>query len=267
MAIELHAQVWGPTAARLRIGTMVLNNDLRHPVVLAREAAGLADLSGGRFELGLGAGYMRAEYDRAGLRFEGARVRVARLCESVQVLRGLLAGETVSWSGEHYTVREERLDPAPAARVPILIGGNGRRTQTCAARHADALGLTGFSPRRDGTDIDASSITCAGLDAQVARLRELTADRAEPLQLQALVQSVELTTHRDAALERVASALELPLEWVADSPYVLAGTADEIATTLREHHERFGITRWTLFVDKPGAPSIEELAAVAERVR
>jgi alkanesulfonate monooxygenase SsuD/methylene tetrahydromethanopterin reductase-like flavin-dependent oxidoreductase (luciferase family) len=185
----------------------------------------------------------------------------------VQVLRGLLAGESVSWSGEHYTVRDERLDPAPAARVPILIGGNGRRTQTCAARHADALGLTGFSPRRDGTDIDASSITCAGLDAQVARLRELSAGRTAPLQLQALVQSIELTTHRSAALERVASALELPLESVSDSPYVLAGTADEIAATLREHRERFGITRWTLFVDKPGAPSIEELAAVAERVR
>ena len=83
------------------------------------------------------------------------------------------------FDGEHYTVREERLDPAPAARVPILVGGNGRRTQACAARHADALGLTGFSPRRDGTEIDASSITSAGLDAQVARLRELTADRAE----------------------------------------------------------------------------------------
>src|SRR4051812_14382959 len=214
MGIELHAQVWGPTAAllrerartaeavgfhgvsvpdhlapglapaltacavladaseRLRIGTMVLNNDLRHPAVLAREAAGLADLSGGRFELGLGAGYMQAEYDRAGLRFDRAGVRVARLCESVQVLRGLLDGETVTLDGEHYTIRDERLDPAPASRVPILVGGNGQRTQACAARHADALGLTGFSPRRDGTDIDASSITCAGLDAQVARLRE-----------------------------------------------------------------------------------------------
>ena len=68
------------------------------------------------------------------------------------------------------------------------------------------------------------------------------------------------------ALERVAAALELPLEWVADSPYVLVGTADEIATTLREHHERFGISRWTLFVDKPGAPPVEELAALVERV-
>ena len=214
---------------RLRIGTMVLNNDLRHPAVLAREAAGLADLSGGRFELGLGAGYMQGEYDRAGLRFEPARVRVARMCESVQVLRGLLAGETVSFDGEHYTVREEHLDPAPAVRVPILIGGNGRRTQACAARHADALGLTGFSPRRDGTVIDASSITSAGLDAQVARLRELTADRAEPLPLQALVQSIELTSRRGEALERIAAALELPLEWIADSPYVLVGMADEIA--------------------------------------
>src|SRR6185503_10611214 len=131
------------------------------------------------------------------------------------------------------------------------------------ARHADALGLTGFSPRRDGTEIDASSITCAGLDAQVARLGQLTADRPQPLQ--ALVQWIELTSRRQEALERAAAALELPLEWVADSPYVLVGTADEIATTLHEHRERFGLNRWTLFVDKPGAPPVEELAALVER--
>ena len=81
------------------------------------------------------------------------------------------------------------------------------------------------------------------------------------------MQSIELTSRRGEALERIAAALELPLEWVADSPYVLVGTADEIATTLREHAERFGVTRWTLFVDKPGAPPIEELASVVERVR
>jgi probable F420-dependent oxidoreductase len=250
---------------RLRIGTMVLNNDLRHPVVLAREAAGLDDLSGGRFELGLGAGYAQAEYERAGLRFDPAGVRVARLCESVQLLRSLLAGETTTFAGEHYTVTEERLDPAPATPVPILVGGNGRRLQACAARHADALGLTGFSPRVGGA-IDASSMPAARLAAQVERLRTLRADHATPLELQVLVQVVEITPDRARGLERAAEILELPLEWLADSPYVLVGTVDQIEAQMREHAERFGVARWTVFVDKPDTPPLAELAPLVERV-
>src|SRR5205823_7261034 len=86
----------------LRIGTFVLNNDFRHPVLLAREAAAVDLLTDGRLELGLGAGHMRSEYDEAGLRFDPAEVRIARLGEAVQIVKGLLAGEAVDFQGQHY---------------------------------------------------------------------------------------------------------------------------------------------------------------------
>jgi probable F420-dependent oxidoreductase len=249
---------------RVQVGPLVLNNDFRHPAVLAREAAALADLSAGRFELGLGAGYVRAEYERAGIPFLPAAVRAARLAESAQILRALLAGETVDFAGEHYTIRGESLEP-PAHAVPILIGGNSREVHAAAAEHADILGLAGFSPGRTGEEAEAD-FTLAGLERQVERLRDLAGGRFGQLELHTLVQWHDVTDDRRAAAERAAAALELPLESVLDSPYVLLGTADEIADRLREHHERFGIARWVIFSDRPDLAPAESLVPVLERL-
>jgi probable F420-dependent oxidoreductase len=248
---------------RVRVGPFVLNNDLRHPVVLAREAAALADLSQGRFELGLGSGYARAEYERAGIEFLPADVRAARLAESARILRGLLAGETVDFAGEHYVVRGETLAP-PTHPVPILIGGNSQAVHAAAAEHADILGLIGFSPARtDGAGTDFST---AGLERQVARLRELAGTRFAEIELHTLVQWHDVTGDREAAAERAAAALELPLEIVLDSPYVLLGTADEIAARLHDHSERFGVTRSVIFADRPDLAPAESLEPVLERL-
>jgi luciferase-like monooxygenase len=100
----------GATAAgvvtdRLHVGTLVLNNDFRHPVETAREAAGIATATGGRFELGIGAGHMKSEYDAAGLPFGGGGVRVSRLDESAPLIRALLVGEPVDFAGQHYTMQ------------------------------------------------------------------------------------------------------------------------------------------------------------------
>ena len=140
---------------RLHTGTLVLNNDLRHPVDTAREAATVAAISGGRFELGIGAGHMKSEYDAAGLRFDSGATRVDRLIESVNVLRPLLAGEPVDVDGAHYCVRAEAgaLVAAPEAPVPLLIGGNGTRVLQLAGRVADIVGLAGFSHNRDATEV------------------------------------------------------------------------------------------------------------------
>src|SRR6476660_2423218 len=121
---------------RLRFGTFVMNNDFRHPVLLAREAATLGLLTEGRFELGLGAGHMKPEYEQAGIAFDRARVRVDRLAESVAVIRRLLDGEEVTHHGEHYDVDGHRAWPIlePAHRVPMLVGGNGRRVLSIAAQ-------------------------------------------------------------------------------------------------------------------------------------
>ena len=156
---------------RLRVGTYVVNNDFRHPVLLAREAAALGLLTDGRFVLGLGAGHMRSEYDEAGIPFDGGAVRVDRLEESVAIVRGLLDGDEVTHSGEHYTVTGHTAWPT-APRVPLLIGGNGRRVLALAARSADAVGFAGFSHNRDATEVRLTHFTASGLDEQVAWVRE-----------------------------------------------------------------------------------------------
>ena len=113
----------------LRIGTAVLNNDFRHPVLLAREAATVDLLTDGRLELGLGAGHMRAEYDQAGLGFDAGGARVERLAEAVAIIKGLLRGEQVSFAGRHYRVTEHTIYPSPVQRPhpPIFIGATGPR--------------------------------------------------------------------------------------------------------------------------------------------
>src|SRR6266852_2600210 len=111
---------------RLRVGTAVLNNDFRHPVLLAREAATLDVLSDGRLALGLGAGHMRSEYEQVGLAFDPGATRVERLAESVVLVKRLFEGDTVTFAGRHYRVPGHTIHPRPMQRPrpPIFIGGN-----------------------------------------------------------------------------------------------------------------------------------------------
>ena len=110
----------------LRIGTLVFDNDYRHPFVLAKEAATLDLLSGGRLELGLGAGWMRTDYDESGIAYDRPGLRVDRFAEGVAVVAGLLQADgPFSFSGTHYTVTEHTLTPRPVQRPrpPLILGG------------------------------------------------------------------------------------------------------------------------------------------------
>ncbi len=254
---------------RIHVGTLVLNNDFRHPVVLAREVAALADLSGGRFELGLGAGHIAKEYARAGLPFEPPARRIGRLEEATEIIRTLLAGDTATCEGEHYTVQSEQIRPAAAHDVPILIGGNSPPLQAVAARCADIVGLTGFSQRRGGTvPADLSTFGSAATADQIAALNLLAAAAGRSIRLQALVQWAQITPNRRRAAAPVAADLGVTTEVLLDSPYVLMGTEGEIVTQLREHRDRLGIARWTVFANRPAGqpPPLRALAPVVERL-
>ncbi|HKB46999.1 MAG TPA: TIGR03621 family F420-dependent LLM class oxidoreductase, partial [Ktedonobacterales bacterium] len=127
----------------LRVGSLVLDNDYRHPVILAKEAATLDVLSNGRFELGLGAGWAKTEYQQAGLSFDAPGVRVGRLEEAVQVIKGLFADEPLTFSGTYYRI--DQLNGYPKAiqqpHPPILIGASGKRMLAIAAREANSIGI------------------------------------------------------------------------------------------------------------------------------
>src|SRR5712692_1677929 len=182
----------------LRVGTNVLNNIFRHPVLVAREAATADLLSDGRFELGLGAGHMRSENDQAGLPFERGRVRVERLAEAVTIIKGLLAGAEVTFAGQHYRVTGHTIHPRPVQRPhpPIIIGGNGPQLLALAAKEADIVGFTGITFVRGGTELDLSAWRTGVTDERVRLMREAAGARVDRLELSALIQRVVVTEHR-----------------------------------------------------------------------
>jgi len=249
---------------RLRVGTNVVNNDLRHPVVLAREAATMDLLTDGRLELGLGAGYMRVEYDQVGLRFDRGGIRVERLAESVPIIKGLLSGAEVNFAGQHYRVTGHTIHPLPVQRPhpPIIIGGNGLRLLTLAASEADTVNLTGITFTRGGMSPDMSGWKIAGVDERLRVVRETAGQRFSRLELSAQIQRVIVTEHRrEAAAELHKNWQQLSVEEILEAPYVLIGTVDEMVEALHARRERWGLSYFVTF-----EPYMEILAPVVARL-
>jgi probable F420-dependent oxidoreductase len=242
----------------LRVGTLVLNNDFRHPAVLAREAATVDLLTDGRLELGIGAGHAAPEYAEIGLPFDPPAVRVERLGEALEILTRLFDGETVNFAGAHYRIDGHTL--YPARRPTLLVGGNGNRLLHLAARHADVVGLSGL----ERTLPDGQRHTVAWrpeqVDAKVQLVRETAGARFPDLELQALVQHVEITDDRVGVATKVAARVGVPPEVVIESPYVLIGTVGEIVDALHHARERFG---FSYFVTRAAAETGRVIAALA----
>jgi len=257
--------------SRLHTGTLVLNNDLRHPVDLARETATIATISGGRFELGLGAGHMKSEYDAAGIPFDAGGTRVDRLIESVDVIRPLLAGEPVDVDGVHYRVHADAgsLVAAPGVAVPLLIGGNGTRVLQLAGRVADIAGLAGFSHDRDATNVKLTHFDPAGLEDRIAVVSDAAADRFEEIELNALIQAVVVTEDRQQAADELAATFGgISGERLMTSPFVLLGTHEQMAETLVARQQRFGVSYWTVFDEWVGRESaMPDIAKVIALLR
>jgi len=248
----------------LRVGTHVLNNDFRHPVLVAREAATVDLLTDGRLQLGLGAGHMQSEYDQAGWRFDAAGIRVERLAEAVTIIKGLFTGAPVTFAGQHYQVTGHQIHPLPVQlpHPPLLIGGNGRRLLTLAAQEADIVGFTGFTLRRGGTEPDFSGWRAAGINERVQLVREAAGDRYDRLELNALVQRVVVTDNRRHAAEELANRwTQLSPEEILQSPYVLIGTVDQMVEDLQVRRERWGISYYVVF-----EPYMDAFAPVVARL-
>jgi probable F420-dependent oxidoreductase len=229
----------------LRVGTCVLNNDFRHPVLLAREAATIDLLTDGRLELGLGAGHMQSEYEQAGLPFDPAPVRFERLGESVQIIKSLLAGETTSLDGRFYQVKEHRVFPLPVQkpRPPLMIGGNGRKLLALAAREANIVGLTGLGFPKGATQVDVSGCKPERVDERVAWVREQAGERFDQIELNALVQRVVITDDRQQAAEELRERWSaLTVDEILETPYLLIGTVDQMVEALQARRERWGFS-------------------------
>jgi probable F420-dependent oxidoreductase len=252
---------------RLRIMTFVLNNDLRHPAGLAQDLATLDVLSGGRLDVGIGAGWNQPEYAAIGLAFEPVAVRVERLTEAIAVLKGAFGDDPFSFRGRHYTITDLDGRPKPVQRPhpPLLIGGGGRQTLELAAREADIVGLAP-RVRPDGRG-DPRSITMEATAEKIGWVREAAGERFDRLVLNAYPSMVPIRVTDDvhaAAREALASirartGRELTEAELLESPHVFIGSVDGLAEKLLGLRERFGITSFL-------TGEIGELAPVVERL-
>ncbi len=164
----------------LRVGAFVLNNDLRHPAVLAQDLAAIDVLSDGRLDIAIGAGWNKPEYDALGIPFDATPVRQARLAEAIAVLKGSLSGERFSFDGEYYRITDYTGEPAAQRpHPPLFVGGGGRRTLTLAGREADIVGL---APRITRTGLDAWSLTVEATREKIEWVREAAGARFAELE-------------------------------------------------------------------------------------
>ncbi len=219
----------------LRVSSFVFDNDYRHPVVLAKEAATLDLLSGGRFELGLGAGYLRSEYEQAGIPFDPPRVRINRLAEAMQVMKGLFADEPCTFSGNYYTVRSLNGLPKTIQRPhpPIFIGGSGKLLLSLAGREANIVSLAVN---------DVADATAQARLQKLAWVRQAAGGRFDELELHVSVFIIQVTDQRQQMIEEIANRLGLDAEQIAESPHMLIGTIDQMVEDLQQRREQFAIS-------------------------
>jgi len=229
----------------LRVGTLVIANDFRHPAVLAKEVTTLDQLSGGRVELGLGAGFLREEFERAGLTFYPNKVRVDRLAESLQVLDPLLRSCQVTHQGEHYTFDGFVNFPPPVQqpRPPILVAGAGRRVLSIGAQHADTVALLS-APLTGGVLVDSAEARSARhVTEQVDVVRKAAGERIQDLELSVFATLVA-AENRQAAADKLARqrGWAVTPESVLEMPTVLVGGTEQIVNDLERRRAEYGIT-------------------------
>jgi probable F420-dependent oxidoreductase len=254
--------------SRLRVSAFVLNNDLRHPAVLAQDLASIDVLSGGRLDVAIGAGWNKPEYDAIGVEFGPAGIRQARLAESITVLKGLFSGSAFSFAGDYYTITHYAARPVPVQypHPPFLIGGGGRRTLSLAGAEADIVGL---APRiRPNGNADPKSLTLAATREKIGWVEAAAGERFPSLELNIYPSSmwpVTVTNDLRGEARRVVDALrartgvELTEDEIIDSPHLFIGSVDRLVEKFLHLREDLGISSIML-------PEVGDLTSVLERL-
>lgn len=230
--------------SRLHVGTMVLANDFRHPTVLAKEAATITALSGGRLELGVGAGWLRREYEQAGLPYDSAGARIERLEEALQIMRGLWAGEELRFAGRHYQIDGLRLFPLPERPPRLFLGGGKQRMLQLAGRLGDTVGLLTTSVASGAMEGGPEERTPEAVAQKLGWVRAGAGARYDTIEL-SLIPTVVLAADRRGAAERLIAergwrGLEVERVWAM--PSVFIGQPHEIAAEMAARRERYGFS-------------------------
>ena len=246
---------WEPVAAlaaaaavtkRLKVGSLVYGIDYRHPIVLAKAAATIQQLSGGRHEFGIGAGWMESDYREAGLPYDRAGLRIERLEEAIRIIRGTWSQDKTSFAGRHYTVKDAQAAVLPRPAPPrILIGGGGPKVLAVAGRQADIVGV---NPKVAEGRITAAAMQNSTAERTLEKVRWVREAAAaagrdpQALEWNALVFVAAVTDDPKPLREMLAKNGGMTVEEVTGSLLYLTGPASEVRDQLEQRREKFGVS-------------------------
>lgn len=246
----------------LKVGALVFGNDYRHPIMLAKEMATLDHIAEGRVEFGIGAGWMRTDYDQTGMVYDRPGLRIERMVESLQIIKRCWQEGSFDFAGEHYQIDGYDGLPLPytPGGPPVIIGGGGPRMLGVAAEHADIVAITAnLRAGEVGADAISDSMPEA-YDAKLARVGEVLGDRLDDTEINSLAMNTTITDDRDGALEFFAGMFGAPKEHVAQTPALIVGSVDEIVETLQERRDRWGFNY--VVVQQNGGQGLERFNEV-----
>jgi probable F420-dependent oxidoreductase len=247
---------------RIRLGNLVIDNDFRNPIVLAREFATLDVISNGRLEIGLGAGWLKRDYESTGIPFDPGRVRAARLAEAVTLLKRLFTEDEVSFEGTYYrTVRSEcRPKTVQQPRPPFLIAAGGPRMLELAGREAEIVAVVPpIVPSEDGVrQPTPDDVAVAGVRRQIDIVRQAAGTRFDDIELSCYV-DVTLTDDRDKTIAELAETAKVDPAVLGSSVYRSFGTLDQVREHIARVRRETGITYFCL-----RGSHVEELAPVVK---
>lgn len=248
--------MWDPVAAlaaaaavttTLRVGSLVYGVDYRHPVVLAKAAATIQLLSGGRHEFGLGAGWMRTDYDQAGIAYDRPSLRIERLEEALVIIRSMWSEPKTTFAGRHYRVTDapRAVEPAPPTPPAILVGGGGRKVLGVAGRHAAIAGINPRIPEGRVLPHTVHDLAPARVREKVGWVRE--AARAagrdpDAIELQSLIFVTAVVDDPRPVREAVSKQTDMSIDDVAECAGFLTGPGSEIRDRLEKRREETGIS-------------------------
>ena len=229
----------------LRVGSLVLDNDYKHPVVLAKEAATIDVLSDGRLELGLGAGWLKTDYEQSGIPYDRPGVRIDRFEEGLAVIKRLLSDDgPVSFAGKHYTVTLLDGTPKPVQRPhpPILIGGGGKRVLSIAGREADIVSIN-FDLRSGaiGADVGRTG-TAEATHEKIGWVRAAAGDRFDDIELSVTIFVGMITDDPESLAAAMGPGFGITPEQAMQMPHVLAGSIDHMVDALQQRREQYGFS-------------------------
>ena len=248
----------------LRVGALVLDNDYRHPLVLAKELATLDLLSEGRLEIGLGAGWMTSDYEQSGMAYDPPGVRIRRLEEGVKIIKSCLAGQQFSFAGSYYNITNHQGTPKPvqSPHPPLMLAGGSKRVLSFAAREADIVGVNfSLAKGRVSPEVAASG-TPAATAEKIRWIREAAGDRLEKLEINSTVFFTVVTEDRQGTAERLGMGFGMPAMDLLGSPHAAIGTVDQIVEHLQRQRDEYGFS-YIVFsgnVFEAVAPVIRKLA-------